>query len=69
MVRKFTQVKIKGKKVLKYSDFQLVVCELQALDPFYQEKVTEILQDSKEGRVYYITNSVLFFKDRVIMPV
>ena len=32
-------------------------------DPFYQEKVTEVLQDSGEGKVYYITNGILFFKD------
>ena len=46
-----------------------MVCNLQTLNPFYREKVAEILQDSKEGRVYYIANGVLFFKDRVIIPV
>ena len=46
-----------------------MVCDLQAFNPFYREKVTEILQDSEEKKVYYIANDVLFFKDRVIVPV
>ena len=38
------------------------------LNPLYREKVAEILRDSGERKAYYITNSVLFFKDRVIVP-
>ena len=42
---------------------------MQALDPLCREKVAKVLRDSGGGRVYHITNGVLFFKDRVIMPV
>ena len=45
-----------------------MACDLQALDPFYREKVTEILRDSKKRGAYYVANGVLFFKDRVIVP-
>ena len=68
MVREFTQARLKGKKALRRSDFQQVACNLQALNPLYREKVTEILQNSGKGGVYYIANGVLFFKDQVIVP-
>ena len=69
MVRKLTQARSEGKEVLRYSDFQQVVCDLQALNLLYREKVAEVLRDSGKGRAYHIINNVLFFKDRVIMPV
>ena len=46
-----------------------MACDLQTFDPLCREKVAEILRDSGEGGVYHITNGVLFFKDRVIVPV
>ena len=63
-----TQARSEGKEAPRRSDFEWVVCDLQALDPFYREKVAEVLRDSGKGGVYYITNGVLFFKDRVIVP-
>ena len=66
---KLTQARLEGKEVLRRSNFQRVACNLQALDPLCREKVAEVLQDSGEGGAYYIANGVLFFKDRVIVPV
>ena len=68
-MREFTQTRLEGKRVPKYSDFQQVAYDLQAFNPLYREKVAEVLRDSRERGAYYITNRVLFFKDQVIMPV
>ena len=68
MVYKLTQDRSEGKEAPKYSDFQQVACDLQALDPLCREKVAEVLRDSGEKGAYYITNGVLFFKDRIIVP-
>ena len=68
-MRELTQARLEGKEVLRRSDFQRVAYDLQVLNPLYREKVTEVLQDSGERKAYYITNGVLFFKDRVIIPV
>ena len=46
-----------------------MVYDLQALDLLCREKVAEVLRDSGEKRAYYVANGVLFFKDRVIIPV
>ena len=43
--------------------------DLQALDPLYWEKVAKVLRDFGEKGAYYIANGVLFFKNRVIVPV
>ena len=43
MIRKLTQIRLEGKGVLRRSNFQQVVYDLQALDPLYWEKVAEIL--------------------------
>ena len=67
-MRKLTQIRLKGKGVPRRSDFQRVACNLQALDPLYQEKVAEVLRDSGEGGAYHVANGVLFFKDQVIVP-
>ena len=68
-MRKFTQARLEGKEAPKRSDFQQVAYDLQAFNPLYQEKVAEILQNSGKGGVYHVANGVLFFKDRVIIPV
>ena len=68
MVHKLTKARSEGKKAPRRSDFQRVACNLQTLNPFYQEKVAEVLRDSGEGEAYHITNGVLLFKDRVIIP-
>ena len=46
-----------------------MACNLQVLNPLYREKVAKVLQNSRKGKAYHITNGVLFFKDRVIVPV
>ena len=69
MVRELTQARSEGKKAPRRSNFQRVACDLQALDPLCREKVAEVLRDSGKGGAYYVANGVLFFKDRVIVPV
>ena len=63
MVYKLTQARLKGKEILRRSDFQRVIYDLQMLNPLYREKIAEVLQDSREKRVYYIVNNILFFKN------
>ena len=65
---KLTQARSEGKEAPRRFNFQRVVCDLQALDPLYREKVAEVLRDSGEGGAYHVANGVLFFKDRVIVP-